>query len=147
MTRQPIKQTLPKCRNCKTRFTPISGNRLQPYCLQDEECRNAARTAKEKNKKVKAPVRIKKLSDKRSKENTVYLLKRLIFLKENPVCQIKTTGCTGEATQVHHTKGRTGKVLTDERYFKSTCDNCHRYENEHPEWSKENGHSVSRLSK
>lgn len=93
------------------------------------------------------PKPIKQLSDKRADENKGYLEKREKHLKENPNCQIPVEGCTKKAKSVHHSKGRLGKLLTDERYFKSACDNCHDWAERHPDEAKEKGYSFDRLTK
>jgi len=69
---------------------------------------------------------IKKLSDKRKKQNDVYLVLRKEFLEKNPYCQIRFAGCTNLSVDVHHSEGRIGKLLTDVEHFVSTCRNCHR---------------------
>lgn len=73
----------------------------------------------------KKPTKIKPLSDKRSKQNKVYLTVRKVYLENHPECEIKLDGCTGLSTEIHHTKKRTGELLCDVRYFKATCRNCH----------------------
>lgn len=75
-------------------------------------------------KKKKKP--IKKFSEKRAKENKIYLEIRKDFLSEKPYCEFRFDGCTNLSTDVHHTLGRTGKLLCDVRYFMSVCRNCHR---------------------
>ena len=68
---------------------------------------------------------IKRNSDKRAKQNRLYIKLNHKFLVENPYCQIKVNGCTINATQVHHKKGRIGELLTNVKWFCATCDNCH----------------------
>lgn len=80
---------------------------------------------KPEKKDKKKPVKIKPLSDKRSKENKVYLTLRKVYLENHPDCQIKKNGCTGVSTEIHHSKKRTGELLCDVRYFIATCRNCH----------------------
>lgn len=87
---------------------------------------------------------IRKLSTKRAQQNREYIKVRYLFLIENPICQIEGCGC--EATEVHHKKGRIGKLLTDVRYFLAVCRSHHNYIELHPEESKEKGYSLSRLT-
>jgi hypothetical protein len=85
---------------------------------------------------------IKKESDKRRKQNKEYLKIRAQFLKDNPKCAV-----TGkEATEVHHKKGRTGNLLTDVRYFLPVSREAHQKIELNPDWAKEQGYSLSRLS-
>ena len=67
------------------------------------------------------------------------------FLESLIFCQVK--GCKGLATEVHHKKGRIGKLLTDIRYFLGVCRECHNKIELNPTWAKENGYSLNRLDK
>lgn len=84
-------------------------------------------------------------SVKRAKQEREYSHKRLLFLENNPVCQVK--GCEMHSDQVHHKKGRIGELLTDERYFLAVCGPHHRYIENHPEEAKKHGYSLSRLGR
>lgn len=85
---------------------------------------------------------IKKLSTKRAAQQREYLKRRAAFLEG------KTCPVTGEqATEIHHKKGRIGELLTDETYWLAVSRQGHRQIEERPEWAKENGYSLSRLSK
>lgn len=88
---------------------------------------------------------IKKISKAQGKKNYQYGKKRKEYLAEHPMCEIRVEGCTGKATEIHHTKGRVGKNMTDETTFKSTCPNCHRWTEVNPKQAKEIGASQSRL--
>lgn len=87
---------------------------------------DAALKAKVKadRKKLNAK-KINHLSKKRKKQNNKYLILRNKHLEDNPVCEYQFKGCTYYSTEIDHTKGRIGKLLTDVRYFKATCRNCH----------------------
>lgn len=86
---------------------------------------------------------IKKLSQKRSNQNSEYLKLRMEFLSDNPKCQI--IDCKKESNQVHHRKGRIGKLLTDLRYFFAVCAECHEKIELYPLWAKKHGYSLNRL--
>jgi hypothetical protein len=73
----------------------------------------------------KKPVKIKPLSDKRAKENKVYLTLRKVYLENHPFCVMNLEGCTKDATEIHHSKKRVGELLCDVRYFVAICRNCH----------------------
>ena len=89
------------------------------------------------------PEPIKKVSDKRKTENKDYTKVRKVFLESLIFCQVK--GCKGLATEVHHKKGRIGKLLTDISYFLGVCRECHNKIELEPKWGKENGYSLNRL--
>ncbi len=87
---------------------------------------NALRSdPKPEKKEKKKRKKIRHFSIKRAKQNVQYLAKRKIHLEAFPNCQLKLEGCTFRAVEIHHFKGRIGSLLTDERYFKSTCRHCH----------------------
>ena len=89
---------------------------------------------------------IKKMSDKRKAENTIYRQKRNAYLKLFPICQVKTHDCTYKATTIHHRAGRIGELLTDETNFLAVCMDCHTAIELNPDWAKRKGYSISRLS-
>jgi hypothetical protein len=90
-----------------------------------------------------SPEPIKKVSDKRKTENKDYTKVRKVFLESLIFCQVK--GCKELATEVHHQKGRIGKLLTDISYFLGVCRECHNKIELQPTWAKENGYSLNRL--
>lgn len=124
-----------KCKECGKVFRPYRP--LVPFC--SVSCMVAY---KEKNKKAKKL--IKKISDKLSKGLKVYNGKRIIFLAENKECFAKYNGCYGEATDVHHSRGR-GKYLNDTSTWLPLCRSCHIYIETHPKEAKERGFSKNRL--
>lgn len=69
--------------------------------------------------------KIKPLSDKRAIQNKAYLTLRKVYLDNNPACQINGVGCSKKAVEIHHDKGRIGKLLTDVNHFVAICRNCH----------------------
>lgn len=94
----------------------------------------------EKKEKVKN-TKIKPKSDKRSKEDKIYSALRKVFL-EGKFCPI-----TGEqATQVHHKKGRIGKLYLDIRFWLAVSDTGHKKIELNPEWAKKMGYSLERLT-
>lgn len=89
--------------------------------------------------------------EKRSEKQKAVIseLKKLykIFLAKNPKCKANLSGCTKQATEVHHAKGRVGANATDAKTFIALCHSCHRWVEENPEQAKELGLSKSRLKK
>lgn len=89
---------------------------------------------------------MRKLSKKRAKQYRDYSKVRKEFLLENPYCQARIPGCTIEATDVHHKKGKIEGLLTDTNNFVAICRSCHSWVEEHPAKAKEMGLSKSRLA-
>lgn len=88
---------------------------------------------------------IAKRSKKRQSQEKEYSVKRKEFLGKFPMCEVE--GCNNSADQIHHTKGRIDKMLTNEKYFLAVCCDCHTKIELNPDWAKEMGYSCSRLAK
>jgi hypothetical protein len=96
----------------------------------------------------KKPKKINPISSKMIEALKLYKIVRSEFLNRHPLCQAKISGiCTKDSTQVHHTAGRIGDLLTDHKYFLAVCHHCHCYIETHPEEAKSNGWSVDRFTK
>lgn len=81
----------------------------------------------EKVKEIAKPVKktpIKKRSKKMTKEMKLYLKDKKNFIQPGDQCELITEVCNSEATVIHHTKGRIGKLLRDKRYWKKSCPPC-----------------------
>jgi hypothetical protein len=89
---------------------------------------------------------IKRVSTHQQKLNLAYTAQRKIYLKRHPICEVRTEGCTGKATTVHHRKGRIGTLMLDEKYWLACCMECHNFIEIRPEWAKEKGFSLNRLT-
>ncbi len=89
---------------------------------------------------------MRRLSKKRAKQYRDYSKVRKDFLLENPYCQARIPGCMIEATEVHHSKGKIGDMLTDINNFVAICRSCHGWVETHPAKAKEMGLSKSRLA-
>ena len=85
-------------------------------------------------------------SSKRIIDDKEYSIRRKIFLTANPMCQAHLIGCQNVASQVHHKKGRIGKLLLNMTWWLAVCDSCHHWIENHPEEAKEKGFSLSRLN-
>ena len=82
------------------------------------------------------------LTKSRARQNREYGKARASFLVGNPKCRV----CGKEATEVHHKRGRIGKLLTAVKHFLAVCRTCHQRIEENPVWAKENNYSESRLT-
>lgn len=95
----------------------------------------------EKKEKAK-PKRIPPMSKKRREDSKEYKTLREVFLI-GKICPVTKQ----VATQVHHKKGRTGKLYLDVRYWLGVSAEGHKWIEEHPEEAKAKGYSLDRLSK
>lgn len=131
-----------KCKCCGERGFPKNNSTIGYYC-EKEACQDA-RIKKAQIKKVNAKFNqqpIRKVSIERGKENKAYMTLREVFLKDK-ICPI-----TGQpATEVHHKKGRIGKLLCDVKYWLAVSREGHIKIENNPEWAKEQGYSLSRLA-
>lgn len=91
----------------------------------------------------KASTPIKKEADSRKEANKEYKKIAKQFITTHPKCQVK--GCSRPAETIHHRKGRIGELLLDKKHFLAVCLTCHQKIENHSEWAKEQGYSVSRL--
>lgn len=101
-----------------------------------------------KPQKVKKPVKIRQYSKKRQRANREYAEKSRPWWKGKQ-CAIRSPGCTGAATGIHHLKGKSStELLLDERYWVPACGYCNTIwvEENHAEAVK-NGFKLSRLKK
>lgn len=82
---------------------------------------------------------LKRVSKKHAKELRTYAKLRKAFLATHPMCELaRYPGCTGYASEVHHTKKR-GKYLNDPQHFLATCTACHRWCHENASLSRHLG--------
>jgi len=136
---QKIKEYIPKkCKNPECSNSAYSS--LIPYC--GHVCKNKM---KPPNLKLKSLYKqIPKVSEKRISENIIYNSERIKFLMlpENKICPITKQ----PTTDLHHKKGRIGALLLDKRYWIALSREGHKQVEENPEWAKENGYSLNRLS-
>lgn len=135
-----IKQKTGICQRCDdTRTVPLIAGLCKFHYWN-------SRAALKGKKEPKPRKPVKKVSDKRSKENKIYTGKRIIFLAEHKICEAKLEGCTIKSTDVHHIRGRCGELFLDETHWKALCRSCHKFVEENSEMAKELGLSESRLN-
>lgn len=135
-------------KKCKTCADKNCENLFTQYKSTDKYCSGRC---KMKNKKVdltlKAPKGFKtipKVSKKRQIENLQYQVLRKEFLdkKENQICPITKS----PTNDIHHKKGRVGSLFLNTNYWIALSREGHRFVEENPDWAKENGYSLNRLS-
>ena len=99
-----------------------------------------------KKEKLVTNAAIRARSVKRAKQEREYAKKSKQYLQDDPVCEGQLTGCTGVATQVHHSLGRIGDLLTNDKYFKASCHNCNQRAETHPKEAIAKGFLFSRIA-
>jgi len=126
-----------KCNCCKNEYV-ASNSKYPNSCSQ--ECYKASKKVDIKLKSLKP---IPNVSKKRQAENLQYQVLRKKFLEkpENKICPI-----TGQpTTDVHHKKGRVGKLFLDTKYWIALSREGHQYVEENPNWAKDHFFSLKRL--
>lgn len=140
---KPKKKLCDGCGFDKPIWKNHEGKKYCKYCWSKQ----TVTTGVAKKKTVKKQYKIPSRSPKRAKQEREYGKLRKKFLEQNPICQMKLPNiCTHQATDVHHTAGRIGDLLTDVRYWKGGCRACHTWVELHPKEAKEMGLSINRLN-
>lgn len=103
---------------------------------------HAIRKAEREARKVKIVKPVKKITEKRAKQNREYLEMREQFLEQYPVCQVKD--CQNKATEIHHIQGRANDLLTNPENFLAICNEHHTYYTTHSKEAIENNYSKLR---
>lgn len=79
---------------------------------------------------------LRRVSKKRASEGKEYQAVSRAFLVANPTCQ----ACYKEpATELHHKRGRIGKLLIDTRFFMAVDSDCHEFIHANPNRARELG--------
>lgn len=100
------------------------------------------RKAAKQAAKVKVVTPVKKITAKRAKQNSEYLVMREQFLEQYPVCQVKD--CQNKATEIHHMKSRANENLLDQENFLAVCPECHHKITVYSSWAISQGYSKLR---
>ncbi len=129
--------------NFKLKVCKVSGVEWKQFnSLQRCSC-SECRIIKELPKQKKF-YSIPQVSKKRKVEMLQYLVLRTEFLvkKENQVCPITKQ----PTTDIHHKKGRVGSLYLNTTHWVALSREGHKFVEENPEWAKENGYSLDRLT-
>lgn len=79
---------------------------------------------------------LRKASKKRASEGREYTIVSRQFLADNPTCQL----CYKmDSSELHHMRGRAGRLLTDTRFFSACCSACHMWIHANPNKARELG--------
>lgn len=66
------------------------------------------------------------------------------FLSTRPICEIRSSDCTGQATVVHHTEGRGVNQILDNSKWKASCTACNLWVETHHAEAEDKGLKKSR---
>jgi hypothetical protein len=78
---------------------------------------------------------MKRISDRQRQRLKEYAVARGRFMQESPNCQ----RCGEKATELHHSRGRIGSLLTDLRWFIGLCHSCHDFVHNNPNEARKAG--------
>ena len=127
------------CRN-EDCFNPVE-NKDTGLCASCSHAQRKAEKQALKNFNKKAAQKpINKQSDKMKKQMAEYMAKKLLFLrgKKCAVCPHL------KAEDIHHMKGRDGKLLLDQRYWLAVSREAHIKITEDSAWAIREGYSLPR---
>jgi hypothetical protein len=127
------------CSGCETEQYIWKSIGREKYC---QRCAALLRTG-ETNQLKRTPLSPK--SSKKAKEDNVYTLLRKDYLTQHPVCEARLPSCTGQATDIHHKKGR-GKYYLITSTWMSACRTCHEWIETNPAEAQEMGFTITRLT-
>lgn len=126
-----------RCDNCKK---PFKKKYFTDKHCSSEECKeskyeyqNGKREESTFNKPKKE---INKRSEKRKSEEQIYSVLSKDYKKNNPICEKCKKAPT---TDLHHKKGRIGKLLNMVFFWMAVCRKCHNYIHDNPKESYEKG--------
>tara|TARA_R100000479_G_C6341500_1_gene185507 strand:- start:146 stop:553 length:408 start_codon:yes stop_codon:yes gene_type:complete len=134
-----IQQKKKLCNNCNTMQFIWKNDKGNRYC---KYCWHKRKEPDSKPLKVRKPINPK--SKKMQAIDQAYSKIRKKFMLNKPVCEAGLPGCTVEATDVHHKKGR-GQYHLDVNTWLSVCRSCHTWIEEHPKEAIELGYSEKRI--
>lgn len=98
-----------------------------------------------KPEKAKKPIAPR--SEKRIKEQKEYVKIVKAAAKVDDRCKIKSPVCVGKMDGFNHKQKRSPANFLKVDNLENSCSPCNGYCEAHPEWAKNNGHSISRFKK
>jgi hypothetical protein len=84
---------------------------------------------------------MRRVSKGQARDNAQYRKRIKAFIEGFRFCPVMyyVQGSRCRPNQVHHTKGRDGDLLLDERFWMAVCERGHRKINEEPKWAQKCG--------
>lgn len=116
---------------------------LGPKPKKEIAKKSAKKIEQEKGKPSRSTA--KPVSKKQAKALREYSKISKAFLAEHEMCEIQSPECTGKAECVHHSRGKVGALLMEEKYFMAACFRCNGYIEEHDSWARNNGFKKSKF--
>ena len=139
---------LKECSNCHQMVYLWKSNpKLCKTCATSTSKRPILKLSKQRSpsEPILSMVKIKSVSQRRLLALREYRVVRDAYMRDHKVCEHPEGN--SPSTELHHSKGRIGKLLTDPLYFKALCHAHHEWTEKNPILAKELGLSVDRLSK
>ena len=115
---------------------------MTPFLLHLRDLKNGKAPAVAVKKKP-----LPKQSEKRKVDQKEYRKIVKEFLKVDPNCDIKETGCEKKATGLHHKTKRSPSTFLDRKNLIRACNNCQLWVEIHPLEAIEKGYSISKFKK
>ena len=122
------------------RRTPF--RRKKPFWARSKHPKSWDKNEARANEKQRPKAILKKETAKRAREKRDYYALCAKWLPLHPVCGIclvRGVEKPRRATEVHHYRGRLGRLLCDTRFFISSCRDCREFPHEHPKEARELG--------
>ena len=88
-------------------------------------------------KPTKKTKSIRKRSVKMAKRMNQYLKQRAVYLAKHPWCMVY--GKPHKATEIHHSRGRVGTLLLDERFWFAVGESAHHWIHDEPAMARAEG--------
>ena len=127
-----------KIQTCEHPICPIHSN--TKYCIR----RTVGAVIPEPVKKYK---KLQPRSEKRIKEQLIYVAKVKAAAKEDDSCEVKSPVCTGKMQGFNHIQKRSPKNWLDSKNLEKCCNMCNSFIENNTEWAKEHGHFISKYKK
>jgi len=124
---------LKECDGCQKMTIIWKNHEGHRYCKYCWSCHKS-----KTNKSQKPKVPIPRVSAKRKKKDLEYSKLRNRFLEENNLCKVDVTGCTKNATDIHHTyagSNRDAFYLVQSTWI-PVCRNCHNWIHNNPKQAR-----------
>ncbi len=86
---------------------------------------------------------LRKVSKKRAADAKVYAKRKKVFLTFNFYCFVCANFTYPTDRELHHLRGRAGKLYLDERFWRMACGGplgCHAKIHANPKWAIDHGY-------
>jgi hypothetical protein len=111
------------CDNCQKEQYIWKNQSGVRYC---KDCWGRHKPSKT-NKPTRVPLQA--VSQKRKKQDLAYSKLRKRYLEEHSLCNVKVTGCTSMASDIHHTYAGSNRAVyyLIQSTWMPVCRNCHNW--------------------